>query len=140
MIYVASSWKNIYQKSVIVLLRTVGFEVYDFKNKNSFHWNDVDPNYEQWTNEQFNNILKNNALTKIGFEADFNAMKASDTFVLVNPCGRSAHLELGWAIGQGKKTIIYNPVKLDKFDLMYKMVDNITNNMFDLLGILGVED
>ena len=27
-----------------------------------------------------------------------------DTFVLVLPCGRSAHLELGWAVGQGKRT------------------------------------
>lgn len=33
------------------------------------------------------------------FTADFDAMNRADTFVLVLPCGKSAHLELGWAVG-----------------------------------------
>ena len=33
-------------------------------------------------------------------------MKWADTGVLLLPCGRSAHLELGWMAGAGKRTII----------------------------------
>jgi hypothetical protein len=74
-----------------------------------------------------------------GFTKDFEAMQKADTFVLVLPCGRSAHLELGWAIGAGKRTAILldDPVTPE---LMYKMVDFIAKDMFSLLGWLGVED
>ena len=48
-------------------------------------------------------------LAQEGFRADHAAMEWADTFVMVQPwfvmvqpCGRSAHLELGWACGQGK--------------------------------------
>lgn len=43
---------------------------------------------------------------KEGFNADFAAMRWADTCVLLLPCGRSAHLELGWMAGAGKRTII----------------------------------
>lgn len=74
-----------------------------------------------------------------GFDADFAAMEKADTFVLVLPCGRSAHLELGWAVGQGKRTAILldDPVTPE---LMYRMVDYLAPSLFDLLGWLGVED
>jgi hypothetical protein len=74
-----------------------------------------------------------------GFDADFAAMEKADTFVLVLPCGRSAHLELGWAVGAGKRTAIL----LDKAvtpELMYRMVDHISTSVMDLLGWLGVEN
>lgn len=74
-----------------------------------------------------------------GFEADFNAMQKADTFVMVLPCGKSAHLELGWAIGAGKRTAILleNPVEPE---LMYHCADYLARNVMDLLGWLGVED
>lgn len=74
-----------------------------------------------------------------GFELDFEAMERADTFVLVLPCGRSAHLELGWAVGAGKQTAILldDPVTPE---LMYRMVDFVAPSLFDLLGWLGVED
>jgi len=74
-----------------------------------------------------------------GYAADFGAMEKADTFVLVLPCGKSAHLELGWAVGAGKRTAILleDPVEPE---LMYKMVDYLAPSLFDLLGWLGVED
>jgi hypothetical protein len=79
-----------------------------------------------------------------GFDSDFDAMKRADTFVLVLPCGRSAHLELGWAVGAGKRTAILLDPDLDTNtvtpELMYKMVDFIAPSVFDLLDWLGVED
>jgi hypothetical protein len=74
-----------------------------------------------------------------GYESDFAAMNRADTFVMVLPCGKSAHLELGWAVGAGKRTAILceNPIEPE---LMYRMVDRISPNVMDLLAWLGVED
>lgn len=74
-----------------------------------------------------------------GFEADFAAMCKADTFVMVLPCGKSAHLELGWAIGAGKRTAILleDPVEPE---LMYRCADYLAPNVQALLGWLGVED
>lgn len=62
-------------------------------------------------------------------------MKWADTFVLVLPCGRSAHLELGWACGQGKQTLIL----LDKMEpeLMVKMVDHLCVSLSELREVLA---
>jgi len=67
-----------------------------------------------------------------GFDADFGAMRRADTFVLVLPCGKSAHLELGWAVGAGKRTAILleDPVEPE---LMYRMVDFMTSHMDELI-------
>lgn len=74
-----------------------------------------------------------------GFAADFAAMQKADTFVMVLPCGKSAHLELGWATGAGKRTAILleNPVEPE---LMYLCADYRARNIIDLLGWLGVQD
>lgn len=74
-----------------------------------------------------------------GYDSDFAAMDKADTFVLVLPCGKSAHLELGWAVGAGKRTAIWleDPVEPE---LMYRMVDYLAPSLLDLLGWLGVED
>lgn len=68
-----------------------------------------------------------------GFDADFAAMERADTFVLVLPCGKSAHLELGWAVGAGKRTAILleDPVEPE---LMYRMVDHLATSIDDLLA------
>lgn len=74
-----------------------------------------------------------------GFAADFAAMEKADTFVLVLPCNRSAHLELGWAVSQGKRTAVLLEDPMEP-ELMYRMVDYLAPSLFDLLGWLGVED
>lgn len=45
-IYVASSWRNVFQQDVVNILRNFGHEVYDFKNpphgNGGFQWSDID--------------------------------------------------------------------------------------------------
>jgi len=80
-------------------------------------------------------VMVNHPRAIEGFEADFAAMNKADTFVLVLPCGKSAHLELGWAIGAGKRTAILleDPVEPE---LMYRMVDHLSTDVADLLAWL----
>jgi len=70
-----------------------------------------------------------------GFTADFGAMQRADAIVMLLPCGKSAHLELGWAAGAGKRTAILleNPVEPE---LMYRMVDRMVQTVDELVSWL----
>jgi len=137
-IYVASSWRNPYQPAVVAALQSDGHAVYDFRNPNpnnhGFQWSAIDPNWEGWSPERYRDLL-DHPIAKRGFASDFDAMKWADTFVCVLPCGRSAHLELGWACGQGKQTIVL----LDKMEpeLMIKMCDHICIDLNEVRQILA---
>lgn len=140
-VYVASSWRNDTQPAVIHTLRAAGIECYDFRDEKGFHWTEVLG--EGWRDglsaEAYLQGLEHPRAIE-GFERDFEAMKKADCCVLVLPCGRSAHLELGWFTGQDIPTAILLEQGPVTPDLMYKMVDYISPNMLDLLGWLGVED
>lgn len=141
-VYVASSWRNNYQPAICAILEAAGIEHYDFRNPapgtSGFAWSEIDPDWTDWTTRQYIDAL-DHPLVLEGFRHDFEAMQHADTFVLVLPCGRSAHLELGWAVGAGKRTAILTRDG-EEPELMAKMVDRICPNVFDLLGWLGVSD
>jgi nucleoside 2-deoxyribosyltransferase len=134
-IYVASSWRNEHQPAVVQALRDAGHDVYDFKNpepgNNGFHWSEIDPDWQSWTTVAFRGALEH-TVAKAGFERDMTALEGCDICVLVLPCGRSAHLELGFAAGAGKPTLIYITEPQEP-ELMYKMVDCICTTMEELL-------
>jgi hypothetical protein len=139
-VYVASSWRNPLQDPVVAVLRAAGIDCYDFKNPDGgtgFAWSSIDPDWMTWTPEQYIAALEH-PLAIAGYESDFNAMQRADTFVLVLPCGRSAHLELGWAAGQSKRTAILTQDG-EEPELMARMVDLITPSTHELLGWLGVQ-
>lgn len=144
-VYVASSWKNIMQVGVCAALRSAGIDHYDFKNPpngSGFAWHEVKNGvphipYGETVDDYLKMLEHPRAIE--GYVSDFEAMEKADTFVLVLPCGRSAHLELGWAVGMGKRTAILMDDPCEP-ELMYKMVDYITPSCFDLLGWLGVAD
>lgn len=133
-IYVASSWRNKKQPAVVSELKAQGHEVYDFRNPkdgdNGFHWSEIDPNWKSWTPEEYRAHL-DHTIAERGFKNDFDAMEWADTFVLVQPCGRSAHLELGWACGAGKKTCIL--LDNGEPELMVKMVDFIAIDLDEVI-------
>ena len=133
-IYVASSWRNKKQPAVVSALKAQGHAVYDFKNPkdgdNGFHWSDIDPYWTSWTPEECRAHL-DHTIAERGFKNDFDAMEWADTFVLVQPCGRSAHLELGWACGKGKKTCIL--LDNGEPELMVKMVDFIAIDLDEVI-------
>ena len=102
-IYVASSRRNSEQPAVVKALRGAGHEVYDFHNpapgENGFAWSALDPDWLKWNLRQYvHNVRK--PLADKGFKFDRDALHWCDTCVLVLPCGRSAHLEAGYAAGR----------------------------------------
>jgi hypothetical protein len=139
-IYVASSWRNIHQPAVVEALRQLGHEVYDFRNppkgRRGFQWSAIDPNWENWTTEQFQKALEH-PIAQAGFESDFEGMTWADTCVLVLPCGRSAHTEAGFMKGSGKTTVVYSP-NFEEPELMYKCYDAVVDNIDDLNTAIAV--
>lgn len=140
-VYVASSWRCPMQPAVIATLRRVGIDCYDFRNPpGGFGWEQIGGRPFSRL-EAVDNYLKmiDHPRAIEGFAADFDAMQRADTFVLVLPCGKSAHLELGWAVGAGKRTAILLDDMVEP-ELMYRMVDYLAVTVGDLLGWLGVQD
>lgn len=111
-IYVASSWRNEKQPEVVARLRAEGHEVYDFKapdpggsTPGGFQWREIDPKWKDWTPEQYVEAVED-PLAVHGLWRDFAAMFSADACVMVQPCGVSAALELGWMIGAGKFGVV----------------------------------
>jgi hypothetical protein len=138
-IYVASSWKNMAQPAVVQALRAVGHKVYDFRNPKEgdrgFAWEEIDKDWKKWGLSEYVRALEHPA-AKRGFKFDMDALKWADTCVLLLPCGKSAHLELGYAVGMKKTTVILAG-ETEQPELMYKMVDLITPSMFHVVAFLN---
>jgi hypothetical protein len=120
-IYVASSWRNERQPEVVKALREAGHDVYDFREPapgvTGFAWSDIDPNWQQWTPSEFRDALYH-PIAVDGFNRDHDAMLWAEAFVMVMPCGRSAHLEAGWGTN-GEPTAIL--LSNGEPELMYRL-------------------
>ena len=90
--YIASSLKNIDQ------VRDVSKRL---KNKGFIHTYD-------WTVNE--NVTTLEELRVIG-EKEKNAIIEADVVVVLLPAGKGSHIELGIAIGNGKKIYLYSPNK-----------------------------
>ncbi len=135
-IYVASSWRNPRQPGVVAALHRAGHDVYDFRapspGQPGFSWSEIDPDWQTWTPEKFRRALRHPA-AKRGFSFDVRALAAADATVLVLPCGRSAHLELGYAVGRGQRTFVLCDSTLDQPELLYLMATRICLDIAEVI-------
>lgn len=59
------------------------------------------------------------------FEFDKKHLDRCDTAVLVMPAGKSGHIELGYAIGSGKRAFVLFPDgEPERYDVMYRFAIN----------------
>lgn len=137
-IYVASSWRNEHQQAVVARLRAEGHEVYDFKNpgegETGFGWRKVTPEPPPWSAETTRKVLEHPVAVH-GFALDFGAMQWADTFVMVQPCGRSAALELGWACGARKPALVLLADGQEP-ELMLKCAEHLCTSLDEVVTIL----
>jgi hypothetical protein len=140
-IYMASSWKN----ATVVLaltriLRGCGHEVYAFceEGQGHFVFSVLD-----WHGEDLRGFTARKGFDHPAFRAAFLAEKAgmdwADAVVLLLPCGRSSHLEAGYAAGQGKRLIVYGPPVLGEFDVMYGFAHAVCETTDELLAALRMD-
>lgn len=75
-------------------------------------------------------------VARAGFGKDMHALQAADATVLVLPCGRSAHLELGYATGSGQRTIVLLDQPMSEPELMYLMNSEICVSLEEVIESL----
>lgn len=141
-VYVASSWRNrTTLDATIAALRGDGHDVYDFRADEYFEWTQCDPGWDPKTpivaTDRILNLLRSEPAER-GFESDMRALRSADVVVLAMPCGRSAHLELGWAAGAGKPCAVYM-VEPCEPELMWKMATIITDELLGVLDFVNAE-
>ena len=122
-VYVASSWKTASQPDVVRRLKDAGFDVYDFRNpepgNHGFSWQEAGLPSGPMTAKEIVKTLEH-PHAQNGFVLDMTALHAADLCVLLQPSGRSAHLEAGFCVGARKPTIVLL-ADGEPPDLMYKM-------------------
>lgn len=140
-IYVASSWRNTLQPTVVFHLRRAGHEVYDFRNPPNgdpgFSWSEIDENWQFWRAHEYRTALSHPAALR-GFHNDYWGMNWADTCLLLLPCGRSAHLEAGFMAGQGKRVIVLTRDG-EEPELMAKLCTHICVSLDEVLTVLSAE-
>ena len=96
------------------------------RGEGGFRWSSVDPDWQSWPDDvpRYLRGLEH-PYAVAGFKRDMDALKLADACILVNPCGQSAHAELGWAAGAGKLTAAWCPA-IREPDLMLKMAGVVT--------------
>lgn len=149
-IYLASSWRNEQQQGLVAALRELGHEVYDFKNpkpgETGFSWKQVGYDTDFIKN---GNVTPEDIATYLdalkkpraieGFDNDLTAMQDATMFVLLLPCGRSAHIEMGTAVGWQKETHVVLSTEKFEPELMYLLCDRIHANIDAFLAIMKVD-
>jgi nucleoside 2-deoxyribosyltransferase len=134
-IYLATSWRNPHYDAVLATLRAAGHEVYDFRNEETaFGWEQIDPSYQhgdKWDVRQLT-AAYDNPLTLQGFMRDAQALDWCDALVMLLPCGKSGHLELGYAAGRDKHTCVVM-LEPSEPELMYRLCDTVVNSVTGLM-------
>lgn len=140
-LYVASSWRNTRYPDVLWALADAGISFYDFRQPrpgdNGFAWTDVWADIKavgDWrTDSSSREIVSmlDHPIARAGFESDMGALRDARATLLVMPCGRSAHLELGYAVGAKKPTAILLPFGRAGIEpeLMWRMADFLTDSI-----------
>ena len=131
-IYLTGSLRN---KEVPVLgakLRLLGFDVFDDWFAGGYEADDKWREYEEARGRTYFEALKGLEAKNI-FEFDKYHLDTSDVGVMLLPCGRSAHLELGYLAGQKKEPYILIPEDHGRWDVMYQFATRV----FDSIDALG---
>lgn len=147
-IYVASSWRNEFQPKIVSDLRALGYDVYDFKARGSgwgmpeddasstgpFSWSAIDPEWKNWDADGYVRGIRD-PIAQAGFERDMDALKLADACVMVMPCGPSASMEFGYAVGSKKLTIVFIE-GIREPDLMVLMANLVTQRWVEVVDKL----
>jgi nucleoside 2-deoxyribosyltransferase len=140
-VYLASSWRNAEQvKQIKDVLISKGHEVDAFCDSSAGRFVFSFDLLPDVSGMNAKTVMQEPAVQK-AFAEDKKWLDWADACVMILPAGNSAHLEAGYAKGQGKKLVIYRPVlPKGEFDVMYGFADLITEDLHDVVEFLGKGD
>lgn len=136
-IYLIGSLRNPKIPFIGNALREAGFDVFDDWHSAGPQADDGWKEYEGNRGRGYKDAIRGLSATHI-FEFDMRHIKRVDIGILVQPAGKSAHLELGLMIGRGQAGYVLfeeEPAR-DRWDLMYKIAHGLFFSLEELTSHL----
>lgn len=136
MIYLVGSLRNPEIPKIAEKIRTAGHEVFDGWFSAGIDADDHWKSYAMGRGQSYAEALADYPAQHV-FNFDLTHLRRADTVVLALPAGKSGHLELGWALGQGKRGyILQAPDSVDNLSIadwawlagLYEGEGSITRN------------
>jgi len=135
-IYVIGSLRN---KNVPIisnkLRKSTSHEIFDSWYSPGPHADDYWRHYEKAKGVTYKEALRDWAAKHI-FEFDVHHLDRADVVVLIMPAGKSCHLELGWALGKGKRGYILYDKEPKRWDIMVQFCTDIFFSVDELVNEL----
>jgi hypothetical protein len=131
MIYLIGSLRNPEVPKIANRLRDEGYEVFDDWYAAGPEADDMWRDYEKGRGRSYREALGGLAAEHV-YTFDYRHLSRAATAVLALPCGRSGHLELGWAIGRGARGYILLDTP-ERWDVMYKFAAGVFEALDELV-------
>lgn len=138
MTYLIGSLRNPEIPKLAKRLRTAGLEVFAEWYGAGERADDSWQAYEKSQGRTLAEALEGPAAQNV-FTFDKLWLSRADTVVLVAPAGRSGHLELGWALGQGKRGYVLFDHEPERWDIMLAFADGVFTEVERLIDRLHLD-
>jgi hypothetical protein len=138
-LYLIGSLRNPQVPIVAQQLRHAGHTVFDDWFAAGPEADDRWRDYERGRGRTFIQALDGFACRNV-YAFDRKHLDEAEAAVLLLPAGKSGHLELGYAIGQGKLSFIVLDDDPDRYDTMYRYATKVVANVDDLVEELWHEN
>lgn len=132
LIYLIGSLRNPKIPIIANRLRIEGFQVFDDWFAGGKIADDEWKTYEELRGRSYIEALNGEAANHV-YWFDKKHLDACNIAVLVTPAGKSAHLELGYMLGQGKKGLILLDTSDIRWDVMLKFATGV---FMDIDGLI----
>lgn len=132
-IYVIGSLRNPRIPVIGNLLRSKGWDVFDDWYGAGPEADDYWQKYEKGRGHTFKEALNERPAINV-FRFDYGNLLRCDAALLVLPAGKSGHLELGFAIGSGKRGYILLDPLVERWDVMYRFATDVFENEEQLVN------
>lgn len=123
-VYVIGSLRLDYVREFSEHLRAEGYDVFDDWHAAGPQADDIWQEYEQFRGHSYLEALEGYH-AKHAFALDLSHLNRAQIGVLLTPAGKSAHLELGYLLGQRKRGYVLFDKEPERWDLMYQFATGI---------------
>lgn len=130
-VYLAGSLRNPRVPIIAMDLRAAGYDVMDDWYAAGATADDSWQAYETARGHSYEEALRGRAAQNT-FLFDKAHLDLSDLLIAVLPCGKSAHLEMGYFVGQGKPVFILQEGVQGRFEIMPNFVTKVFNSLEEL--------
>lgn len=124
MIYLIGSLRNPRVPIIANQLRLDGFDVFDDWYSPGKNADDEWQAYEMSRGRTYQEALDGKHAKDV-YDFDKYHLDLARAVVLLTPAGKSAHLELGYTIGQGKPGYILMAHEPERYDIMYRFATRV---------------